>query len=300
MDKSVESLKEIYSKNKIAENMFFCEKEPVISYEIFPPKNDIDGKKIEALMDELVILKKYNPALVSVTYGAGGSNQGQSLSIIKRLMTELELNPMPHFTCVSTTKENIKYYLESIESLGIRNILALRGDIPDGAFCHDFVHASDLVEFIKGEHHLSVAVAGYPESHIESESLDDDIKWLKYKVDNGADVIYTQLFFDNNKFFGFNEVCADEGINIPIIPGILPVTSYAQLLKMTSLCKVTIPKVFLEKLESHKEDKDYTRKLGIEFATYQCRQLIDAGVRGLHFYTLNKSYAVSEILENIL
>ncbi len=294
------TLKEIYAKEEYTGNMFFSERIPVISYEVFPPKNDEDGKKTDKLIEELKILKKYKPSLVSVTYGAGGSNQNQSLDIVERIKDELCITPMPHFTCVSTTRENIKEYLDKIESMGIKNILALRGDIPEGAFCQDFLYASDLIDYIKSEHNLSVAVAGYPEGHMEAKSIEDDIRCLKYKVDKGADVIYTQLFFDNNKYFGFVELCRDEGITVPIIPGILPVTNHAQLEKMASLCKVTIPKTFIEKLESHKDDLDYTQKLGIDFAAYQCRQLIDAEVPGLHFYTLNKSFAVSEILENIL
>ena len=300
MVEQLKNLNDIYSKEDYIENMFFTQRRPIISYEVFPPKNDQNGDKLNNLIQELTVLKKYNPSLVSVTYGAGGSNREQSVDIIQRIKDELKLNPMPHFTCVSCSEKDIKDYLTNIERLGIKNILALRGDIPDGEFCRDFLHASELVEFIKDGHDLSVAVAGYPETHNESCSFEDDIKWLKYKVDKGADVIYTQLFFDNNKYFGFVEVCADEGINVPIIPGILPVTNYNQLLKMTSLCKVTIPKVFIDKLEKHKDDRDYTRKLGIDFASYQCRQLIDAGVKGLHFYTLNKSDAVCEILENIL
>lgn len=294
------TLKEIYSKPEIKGNRFFSEKVPVISYEVFPPKNDKDGMKLGKLLKELAILKKHDPALVSVTYGAGGSNQNQSLEIIERIKNESDITPMPHFTCVSTSRENISGYLNNIEKLGIKNILALRGDVPEGAFCHDFEHASDLVEYINGEHKLSVSVAGYPEGHIESDSLENDLKWLKFKVGKGADVIYTQLFFDNTKFFSFRELCDEKGIFVPIIPGILPVTSCSQLQKMASLCKVTIPSTFIERLEKHSDDSDYTKKLGIDFATYQCRQLIDEGVDGLHFYTLNKSYAVSEILDNIL
>lgn len=293
-------LKEIYQRETVPANMSFIKKDPVISYEVFPPKNDIDGIKAKKLLKELDILKKYNPALVSVTYGAGGSNQNQSLDIIKSIKHELGLNPMPHFTCVSTCRENIKEYMETIEQIGVYNILALRGDIPEGEYCKDFRHASELVEYINSDHNLSVAVAGYPEGHIESESLEKDIEWLEYKVSKGADVVYTQLFFDNTKYFSFVELSCKQGVNVPIVPGILPVTSYNQLSKMASLCKVTIPSVFLDKLESHKDDADYTKKLGIDFAVSQCRQLVDAGVAGLHFYTLNRSDAVSEILEDIV
>lgn len=282
------TLKEIYSQQKT-----------VISYEIFPPKNDENKEKEEKLFNELRVLKEFAPNLISVTYGAGGSNANQSIEIVKRIKNELNIEPMPHFTCVSSCFENIRGYLNGLEALGVKNILALRGDIPQGAYFSDFEHASDLVEYIKSDHNLSIAVAGYPEGHIDSHSQQDDLKWLKYKVDKGAEVIFTQLFFENEKFFRFVEKCRKSGINIPIIPGILPVTSFKQLEKMTSLCRVTIPPEFFEKLAKYSEDKDYTRELGIEFATFQCKELVKNGVSGIHFYTLNKAYAVSKILKEI-
>ena len=285
-------LKEIYQKSNNT---------PVISYEVFPPKEDIDGKKTETLFSELLILKKYSPSLISVTYGAGGSNQNESIDIINRIQNELNVTPMPHFTCVSTSEENIKLYLKSIEKFGVENILALRGDIPeDGNICKDFKYAYELVNCIKKQSSLSVAVAGYPEGHKEAESLAKDIDYLKKKIDCGADLIYTQLFFDNNHFFSFVDLCIVKGIDVPVVPGILPVTSFKQLKKMASLCKVEIPKAFHEKLEKHKDDKDYIKKCGIEYAISQCETLVQNGIVGLHFYTLNKSKAVSEILSNIL
>ena len=284
-------LKDLYLSNK---------QKPVISYEVFPPKDDNDGAKTASLFSELSALKKFNPSLISVTYGAGGSNRNQSVDIIKRIKNELKITPMPHFTCVSTDKIHIKSYLSEIEELGIKNILALRGDIPEqGQIFDDFKHASELVEYIKKESSLSVAVAGYPEGHAESLSLDDDIKYLKLKIENGADIIYTQLFFNNNCFLSFLDRCSDVGINIPIIPGIMPITSYKSIQKMVQLCRVDIPKSLLDIIELHKNDNDYIKKLGVEFATKQCKELIDCGINGLHFYTLNKSNSVSKILENL-
>ena len=284
-------LKEIYSENT----------KPVISYEVFPPKDDTDGQKLEILFVELKKLMKYQPSLISVTYGAGGSNQTESIEIIKRIKSDLKTTPMPHFTCVSTGEKNIKNYLKTIEQYGIENILALRGDIPDNKkICHDFKYASELVEYIKKKSSLSVAVAGYPEGHKEAESPMKDIEYLKNKVDKGADIIYTQLFFNNAHYFNFCEKCTKSGINIPIIPGILPVTSFKTLEKMTGLCKVDIPKTFLEKLNNHQNDKEYIKQTGIEFASEQCKELIDSGVKGLHFYTLNKEYATGKILSNLL
>ncbi len=288
-------LKEIYNSDNTKNN------QPVISYEVFPPKDDTDGSKTQNLISELEKLKNFDPALVSVTYGAGGSNQNQSVEIIKRIKNELCVTPMPHFTCVSTSEAFIKDYLKTVEEMGIENILALRGDIPeDCEFCHDFKYASELVECIKSNSGLAVAVAGYPECHKEAESLKKDIEFLKKKVDIGSDVIYTQLFFNNDHFFKFIELCCAAGISVPIIPGILPVTSYKQLEKMTSLCRVDVPGILGESLEKHKDDKDYIKKFGIEYAAKQCQELLDNGVQGLHFYTLNKAYATSEILCNLV
>jgi methylenetetrahydrofolate reductase (NADPH) len=286
------TLNEIYSQTN---------NKPVISYEVFPPKDDADGLKLQKLLEHLKILKKYNPALISLTYGAGGTTQNASLHIIEKIQKDLGLNIMPHFTCVCTSRKSVKEYLKSIENLGGKNILALRGDIPDGANTShfDFKYANELVKFIKSETDLSIGVAGYPEGHIECESLEDDLKYLKNKVNAGADVIYTQLFFDNNKFFNFVDSARKKGINIPIIPGILSVTNYNQLTRMLSMARVTLPDAFMYKLEKFKDKPDDTKKLGIEFATFQCQQLIAEGVGGLHFYTLNSSFSISQILDNL-
>lgn len=273
---------------------------PVISYEVFPPKEDIDGQKTENLFNELWVLNAYKPSLISVTYGAGGSNRYQSLEIIKRIKNDLNVTPMPHFTCVSTDKENIKNYLNEIESLGIQNILALRGDIPSqGQAFDDFKYASELVEYIKEETSLSVAVAGYPEGHIEADSMDDDIKYLKNKLLKGADVVYTQLFFNNECYFNYVEKCQSQGINTPIIPGVMPIISYNSIQKMLSLCNIDVPKELFNVIEKHKNDGHYIKAFGVEYATKQCEELLGFGVKGLHFYTLNKSASVSKILENL-
>lgn len=285
------NLKEIYSQKL---------KKPIISYEVFPPKDDVDNIKIDKLFCELNILKKHKPALISVTYGAGGSNHKESIQIIKRIKDQIGTTPMPHFTCVSTDKANIKRYLEEIENLGIKNILALRGDIPiQGQIYDDFKHASDLVEYIKEESALSIAVAGYPEGHIEAESLVKDIEYLKLKVNKGADAIYTQLFFNNECLFTYIKKCRKAGINVPIIPGIMPITSYKSVEKMISLCRVDIPQKLANVLDKFKDDTDYIKKFGIEYSTQQCKKLLENEIQGLHFYTLNKSESVSKILTNL-
>lgn len=285
-------LKEIYSSNN---------NKPIISYEVFPPKDDLNGEKTGKLFEELEKLAAYKPSLISVTYGAGGSNRNESVEIIRRIKNDFNITPMPHFTCVSTDEKNINDYLKTIAALDVENILALRGDIPlNGDICHDFAHADDLISYIKSHTNLSVAAAGYPEGHKEADSLDEDIFFLKQKVLKGAEIIYTQMFFNNDHYFSFVERCLNNGITVPIIPGILPVTSFKQLHKMSQMCKVEIPEKLAVNLEKFQDDKDYVKKCGIEFASLQCKELIENGVKGLHFYTLNKSYAVGEILSNLL
>lgn len=295
------TLKEIYSEFKGQKKDFFAQKVPVVSFEIFPPKNDEDGVKLEKLIGHLRILKKYNPAFISLTYGAGGTTQNSSLNIIERLQKELKFSVMPHFTCVGSSKIQVKKYLNEIQSFNIKNILALRGDIPQGMEQKhfDFNHANELVDYIKSETNLSIGVAGYPECHIDCDNLSLDLKYLKRKVDAGADAIFTQMFFDNHKYFTFVELAREEGIEIPIIPGILPIMSYGQLERMLSMARVTIPKALMEKLDKLKDKPEEIKKLGIEFASSQCQQLIEKGVAGLHFYTLNTSSSIAPILDNL-
>ncbi len=284
-------LKEIYDLRNYQKGLF---RQPKISFEVFPPK---DGD-ISKLFEQVRILKRYNPALISITYGANGGNRDLSFELIKSFL-DLELNVMPHFTCVCSNYADVENHLRSVENLGIENILALRGDIPQGVdVCDfDFKYANELVDFIYQKTTLSVAVAGYPEGHIEASSLKDDIENLKRKVDAGASAIYTQLFFDNEKFYNYVELVKKSGIDLPVIPGIMPVRSIKQLDRMTSLAKIEIPEKFKTQLERFPQD---AKKIGTEFATCQCQDLIDNQVLGLHFFTLNNSDQTSEILDNIL
>ncbi len=278
------NLKEIYS-GKLA-----------ISFEIFPHDD------LEKLYRELNILKKFKPALVSLTYGAGGNTRVFSYEILKHLKTKMQLDVMPHFTCICSSRQNVEENLEQIEKLGIQNILALRGDIPENnSICYrDFKYANELTTFISHKTDLSIGVAGYPEGHIESPDLNTDIDNLKRKVDAGASAIYTQLFFDNQKFYNYVELVRKKGIKIPIIPGIMPILSIKQIEKMTKLARISIPKNLCEKLELYQNNSDAIKEFGIEYAISQCDELIAGGVSGLHFFTLNKSYSTGKILENIL
>lgn len=267
---------------------------PKISFEIFPPKSG----DISELFEQLRILKKYNPVLVSLTYGASGGLNRFSYEDL-RSIRDLEFNLMPHFTCVSMLKDEIEKHIVSVENLGIENILALRGDIPEYINSDelDFSHANELVEFIQAKTTLSIGVAGYPEGHIESKNLKNDIKYLKKKVEAGASAVFTQLFFENDKLYHYIENVRNEGINCPIVAGIMPVRSIRQIEKMTSMARITIPKKLVEKLEKYPND---TKKIGAEFAIEQCQNLIENGINFLHFFTLNHSDQTSEILDNIL
>lgn len=284
-------LREIYLKKTDEICGLSC---PPVSFEVFPPKNE----DITGLFEELRILKRYNPALVSLTYGASGTSSRFSPDILKSII-DLELNLMPHFTCVCSGRDEIEDYIRTIENLGMENILALRGDIPQGVnpCTLDFEHANELVDFIHQKTTLSIGVAGYPECHIEAKSIQEDIENLKRKVEAGASAIFTQLFFDNDKFCKYVELVRGAGIEVPIVAGIMPVRSLTQIEKMVQMTHVSIPETLKNRLEQNSID---AKKFGIEFAINQCQDLIDFGVDGIHFFTLNHSDQVSEILDNIL
>ena len=204
---------------------------------------------------------------------------------------------MPHLTCICNSFENVDSALNLFENLNIQNILALRGDIPDDkTLCNfDFHYANELVNYIKQKKDFSIAVAGYPEGHIESPNIDTDIENLKKKVDEGADVIYTQLFFDNTKIYSYIEKIQKKGINIPVVAGIMPILSKKQIEKMTNLAKISLPDEVLFAINNC----DNLSEFGIEYATKQCIDLIENQIHGLHFYTLNRHKSVEAILNNI-
>lgn len=284
-------LSELYQERNFGSNAYY---NPKVSFEIFPPK----GNDISSLYEELRILKRFEPVLISLTYGANGAANRFSIDDMKSIR-DLEFNLMPHFTCVSSLKDEVERHIVAVENLGIENILALRGDIPDYIERDelDFKYANELVEFIKEKTTLSIGVAGYPESHPESENIQQDIKNLKRKIEAGGSAVFTQLFFDNDKYYKYIENVRKFGIDVPVIPGIMPIRSLTQVEKMISMTKVTIPQKLREKLEKYPSD---AKKIGVEFCINQCNDLIDFGVSGLHYFILNHSDQISEILENIL
>lgn len=288
-------LSEIYDKK------YSLEKNPIISFEVFPPKEPTQ-EKIDFLISELLQLKDFSPSLISVTHGAGGNGNSNNLELAKRIKNDTNIEIMPHFTCINSSNKNISEYIKKVEKIGFENVLALRGDLRSDikAEFFDFRYANELVAFIKQNHNLGIAVAGYPEKHSEAVSFKADIENLKRKVDAGADVIYTQLFFNNSNFLRYREILDKNKINIPVIAGILPVISFSQIQKMVKMCQVEFPQNFKEKLEKYQDNKNIVLKLGIEFATKQCLELKKENVIGFHFYTLNKAYSTKEILKNIV
>jgi len=284
------NFKDIYEQDKL-----------IISFEAFPPKTE---KGIDKLITEIEKLKKYQPAYVSVTHGAGGTTQGRSLKLIKKILNTCRLPVTPHFTCIGMTLDEMRAFFNIIKELKIENVLALRGDPPQDNPNYDpgkdeFKYANELVTFIKKEFDLGISVAGYPEGHIEAPSLDADIDHLKLKVDAGADAIITQLFFNNEDFLNYEKKVRAKGITVPIIPGIMPIINYKQVTKVPELCGSKIPPELLNKIETVKDDEEKIKEIGIQYALDQVKKLIAHGVKGLHFYLFNKAEAVDKILSNI-
>lgn len=286
---------------KLSEILAASEK-PLVSCEFFPPKTD---KGEENLWQCLQELKAINPAYISVTYGAGGSTQNRTRSIVTRIKNETGLSPVAHLTCVGASQEELAALLEQYRKAGIENILALRGDAPEGAEQFEvaeggFAHATDLIAFLRQLGDFSIGCATYPEGHPESRGgVADDIRYLKLKQDNGADCAITQYFFDNAAFFNFRDQCRTAGITLPIIPGIMPISNFDQIVRFSSMCGASIPDWLHAKMAPIREDLDAVKALGIELASAQCRELLEAGVPGLHFYTLNKSESTIAIVDKI-
>jgi len=272
---------------------------PVFSFEFFPPKSD-DG--VGHLMQSVADLKQaLAPNFVSVTNGAGGSTRARTLEIVTRIQRELGVTSMAHLTCVGVTESDLCEEVGNLVGNGIENILALRGDPPKGeskftAVEGGFSHASDLIEYLENNYQLDIGAACYPENHVESPDADEDLRWTKVKVDNGALFLVTQLFFDNNDYFRFVERARSARIREPIVPGIMPITNVAQVERFTKMCGAKIPAELADRLHRVQDDPAAVMATGIEHAITQCRGLLEGGAPGLHFYTLNKSFATRSVL----
>ena len=277
---------------------------PVISVEFFPPKTP---KGDTTLFERtLPALQAVSPDFYSVTYGAGGSTRDKTLAVVDRIQRELGTTTMAHLTCIRTSRAEIERYLLEARDKGIRNILALRGDLPqDGGEpapveC-GFEYSYQLVAFIKQMGGFSIGTAGFPESHVAcTDGKHVDWRRLKAKIDHGADVVLTQLFFNNDDYFTFRDYLVKTlGVSVPITPGVLPILNTEQIKRFTQICGSTLPASLLSKLEAFGDDAEAVAEFGVDFATRQCEALLAGGAPGVHLYSLNKPHAATRIIENL-
>lgn len=270
-----------------------------LSIEIFPPKTP-DGD--ESLARTLARLAAFKPAFISCTYGAGGSTRNRTIDWCSRIQDEFQVPSTAHFTCVGSTRDELVEWLRLAQERGIGNIMALRGDPPEGQASFKPVdgglaHANDLVTLIRETApEFGIGVAGYPEKHLEAPDLTTDLDNLKRKVEAGADAVFTQLFYENANFFRFRDLYERIGIRKPLIPGIMPITEFARMKRITGMCGAVFPTDLASKLEAVQDDAEAQFEIGVDHAVEQCRALIDSGVPGIHFYVLNRSRACERIL----
>jgi methylenetetrahydrofolate reductase (NADPH) len=274
------------------------ERQPVFSFEFFPPKTDKGEENLRTALDDL---KADAPAFVSVTYGAGGSTRDKTVEIVKSIKQDYGIEAMAHFSLVGQSVDGLRRQLDEIAESGIDNVLALRGDPPQGenewiAHPDGLGYSVELIEILKAEYDFCIGAACFPEVHPDAPNLEEDLRYLKRKVEAGANFLITQLFFDNRDYFNFVDEARAAGIDVPIIPGIWPVTNYAQIKRIADLCKSRFPDRFESELEERKDDPVATANLGVAYATLQCVELLAKGAPGIHFYTLNKSPATRAIL----
>lgn len=272
---------------------------PVFSFEFFPPKTPAGDS---ALLATIAELRPLAPDFVSVTYGAGGSTRQRTIELVSYIKNEVGIEAMAHLTCVGAGRDELVSVLDRLERAGIENVIALRGDPPigeDGFVPHPqgFRFASELVALLRSTSRpFCVAAACYPEKHIEAPSFDEDLRRLREKVDAGVDFLITQLFFDNRAYFEFVDRARSAGIMVPIVAGIMPITNLGQIERFTQRCGALIPRALHDLLEPYRDDSDAVERLSVEYAIGQCRELLDGGAPGIHFYTLNRSRATRDIL----
>lgn len=272
---------------------------PVFSFEFFPPKSKEAAEKLAVIRDRLVEL---DPRFFSVTFGAGGSTQAKTLETVLDIQKETSVRAAPHLSCVGSTRENISSLLNQYKANDINQIVALRGDIPSGMRdAGEFCYANELVEFIREEtgDHFHIEVAAYPEFHPQAANATTDLQNFKRKVEAGADSAITQYFYNADSYFQFVESCEKLGLDLPIVPGIMPITNYTQLARFSDMCGAELPRWIRKRLEAYGDDRDSIKAFGQEVVTKLCEQLLEQGAPGLHFYTMNQSKSVLAICGNL-
>jgi methylenetetrahydrofolate reductase (NADPH) len=275
---------------------------PFFSFEFFPPKDDAGSKQLFETIEALLPLR---PAYVSITYGAGGSTRERTVALAKQIQREVGLTVMAHVTCVGASRAELRALFDDLARAGIENVLALRGDPPKGSTKFEavpggFSHASELVAMLRRNYDFCIGAACYPETHVEAANAEDDLRHLKTKVDAGADFLITQLFFDNARFASFERRARSAGVGLPILPGLMPITNYAQIARFTSSIGAAIPPKLLRELDMRKEDPKAVEDLGVAYAALQATELLEAGAPGIHFYTLNRSPASRAIVSALI
>jgi methylenetetrahydrofolate reductase (NADPH) len=271
---------------------------PVFSFEFFPPKSDEGEANLRRALRELSPLA---PDFVSVTYGAGGTTRDRTVDIVASLRQEFGLEAMAHFTCVNATVDDLRTTLDRMRDAGVENVLALRGDPPEGQDRWTqteggLEHSTELVALMEAEYGFAIGAACFPETHIDAVDAESDLRHLREKVEAGARFLITQLFFDNTVYDEFVARARDAGIDVPIIPGIMPITNVHQIKRITALCGSEIPARLRYALESRADEPEAVSELGVAYATLQCAELLANGAPGVHFYTLNRSPATRAIL----
>jgi methylenetetrahydrofolate reductase (NADPH) len=274
---------------------------PTVSFELFPARSEKAAANLEKAIDALASLE---PDFVSVTFGAGGSTREGSRQLVEKLKHEMGLEIIAYFACYGLGPDDICSVLDDYQALGIENLLAVRGDVPhDGEFephPESLAHASDLVAFVKPKYDFCLGVAGYPEGHIDAPSVEKDLEFLKHKVDLGAEYVITNYTYDNRHFFDFVDRCLAAGINVPILPGVMPIYSAKMMERLAGLCGAEITKEIREGIAALPEDdKQALLEFGIELAVRQCAELLEAGVPGLHIYTMDRSKSSMGLIQRL-
>jgi len=279
----------------------FEKQERTFSFEFFPPKNFTATIDLGINVGQLL---KLNPSFISVTYGAGGSTQNQSFDLLDYLENKIGLTTMAHYTCVGANKAKIEADMQALYDMNVENLMLLRGDPPKGAkeFPENpdgFNNGSDLVSFVKKQDRFCIGAGAYPEGHIEADSLEEDLKFLKKKFEAGSDFLVTQMFFDNDYYFDFLQKTQNLGINCRIIPGLIPITNFKQIKRFAKMSGAKVPQEIVEKMQPYQDSPKKIYQIGVDLAIEQCEDLLEKGAPGIHFYTLNKSRATVDIFESL-
>ncbi len=274
--------------------------EKFYSCEFFPPKTEQGMEKL--FTTSQVLTERISPSFFSVTFGAGGSTRETTFDAVRKVSAHTGVDVAPHLSCIGSTREQLKNILDAYKDQGIKRIVTLRGDLPSGTAAYgDFSHASELVAFIREEYndYFHLEVAAYPEFHPQAKNAQADLDFFKQKVLAGANSAITQYFYNIDSYFYFVDSCEKMGLELPIVPGIMPITNFSNLARFSSICGAEIPQWIRRRLESYADDVDSIRDFGAEFVTDMCQRLVDSGAPGLHFYTMNQTEATLRIWDNL-